>query len=465
MSARPSPHRCRRVRPTDLGASGLEYGAVILVGALVLGVLGAFIVPGGPAAQNIEYAMCKLVKGEKECVSPKEKDLKPTSCTTSTTTNSQGNRIDIAFLQLGSEVTLIRSTDSTGRVTITAINTRALGATAGLGATAQRGNAFALGADIDVTARFKLGNGDSWVFDSGDEADRFVQDIRKKAAQNSLKGLKTLIPALGGKVIKALDTPDLRGPDITRREYEFGGTAEGSIGGIFGNSKDASGGPTVKPNLRGYVSIEAKNKAVIEEDRRDGSRSVTFEVSGGSKIGAGYVVGNKEFRGQLAGAMKLTYDKSGKLTKLTLTRTTILNNELTTSTTELPLRTDAERRVVQQHLSAEGNAFKGTPAEPALRLNVTPLKLTWDDMAPATPPGPDATPLQRLLYQQGKSHQVDYDYASTDLPHKIGIKLGLKLGWANNKTDQDQKAKGARYLGAPGPDGRRVWKQFKECRA
>lgn len=45
-------------------------------------------------------------------------------------------------------------------------------------------------------------------------------------------------------------------------------------------------------------------------------------------------------------------------------------------------------------------------------------------MAPTRQPGPDATPLQRLLYERGKTSKVDYQYDQTDSNYGAIVKWG-----------------------------------------
>ncbi|WP_433327518.1 hypothetical protein [Spirillospora sp. CA-294931] len=462
----------------DAGASGLEYGALIMVGAMVLGALAFLTVPNGLFGQNVEYAICKLFNGERECESPADKALKPTACTTVSSTQTYGATVDIAFFQAGKEITFIRATDSTGKVTVTAVNSSALGVGTGVGAGVNWGNAINIGADADARANIKGGIGDSWVFNSQAEADKFIGEIQHRAKIDGVKQTG-VIGWLGGKIVETVDPPEVRDPDINRYEIELNGNAGINAGISIGPGKknkdgdrakrgdeDSDGNPItdtrgdnkLKPNLSGYVSVDAKGKAIVEKDKRDGSTSVTVEVGGGAKAGGNYIIENKEVRGQVAGSVKLTYDKDGKLTKMTLVRTAVVNNELSTTTTELPITTDAERAAVYHHLGADSLGANGIPA-------ATPLKLTWDDMAPVSPPGPNATPLQKLLFDKGKTQKVDYDYSATDQAYGANVKLGLKLGAGVTVANRDQKAKNAEYLGATGTNGERQWKRYKECKS
>ncbi|WP_433327701.1 hypothetical protein [Spirillospora sp. CA-294931] len=435
------------VRTRDAGATSLEYGALILVGAFVLGAFAFLLVPQGQFAREVDSAICRLFEhDEKKCEKPGDQDLKPSACTTSSSTRTYGASVDIAVFTIGQDLTFIRSTDSTGKVTVTAVDGTSFGVGFGVGAGFNFGKSVNVGADAGAKFGFKVGIGDSWIFDDEDEADRFIGQIKNRAKYKAMK--KNPITWSFGKGMEQAFPAKVPDSHIARREYEYGETGS-VVGGIdFG---PPSWDVKVKPHLNAYLAVDAKAKSVVEKDKRDGSSSVTVELTGGGKAGGAYVIDNKEFIGQIAGSLKLTFDRNGKLSTMTLTRTTIVNGTLTATTTEVPITTDAERAAFDRYLRGD------------LAQVGTAIRLTWDDMAPVRDPGPDATPLQRLLHTKGRTQRVDYAYSSSDLAYGARIKLGLKLGVNVSIQKRDQSATKGEYLGAPGPDGARVWKPFKEC--
>jgi Flp pilus assembly pilin Flp len=456
------PGRIRR----DAGASAVEYGAVLL---LIAAIMGAFVALALPStiADNISYTLCKIFNNGDvgKCESPADKKFKPDSCTVALSQQTYGATVDIAFFQAGKDLTFIRTTDSHGKVTVTAVNGTSGGVGTGVGVGINWGNVVNVGADADAKANIKIGLGNSWVFDNQDQANKFIGQIQKQATYDGIEDSGPL-GWLGGHIAEWISPADVPDPTIERYEVELNGNAGVSAGVSIGpknktpgtNGKDTRGSNKLKPNLGAYVTVEAQEKAIVEKNKSDGTTSVTVSVGGGGKAGGNYVIDNKEFRGAVAGSVKLTYDKSGSLSKLTLVRTTTLNGHLETTTTELPITNDEERLAVYQHLGQDYIGANGIPA-------ATPLKLTWDDMAPVSPPGPDATPLQQLLYDKGKTQKVGYDYDAHSETYGANVKLGLKLGLGVNLASKDQKATSAQYLGAQGTDGNRQWKTFNECRS
>jgi hypothetical protein len=449
----------------DAGVSTAEYGAVLLLVSAIVAALLAVTLPT-TIADNVSYLVCKILNGgdASDCESPADRAFKPTTCTVALSQQTYGAAVDIAFFQVGKDLTFIRSTDSQGKVTVTAVNGTSAGVGTGAGVGINWGNAVNIGADADAKANIKIGVGDSWIFDNQGEADHFIGQIQKQATYDGIEDSGPL-GWLGGHVAELISPADVPDSDINRYEVELNGNAGVSAGVSIGprnkssngsSGKDTRGSNKIKPNLGGYVTVEGQEKAIVEKNKRDGTTAITVQVGGGAKAGGNYVIDNREFRGQVAGSVKLTYDEGGNLTKLTLTRTTGVNNHLETTTTELPITTEEERQAVYQHLGQDYIGANGIPA-------ATPLKLTWDDMAPVRPPGPDATPLQQLLYEKGKTQQVGYVYDAHSETYGANVKLGLKLGLGVTLSNKDQRATSARYLGAQGPNGDRQWKTFNEC--
>lgn len=464
-SKEPTPERRGMPRRRDAGVSMAEYGAVLLVVSAIIAGLLAITLPT-TVADNVAFTVCKILNGgdASNCESPADRALKPATCTVALSQQTYGAAVDIAFFQVGEDLTFIRSTDSQGKVTVTAVNGTSAGVGTGVGAGINWGNTVNVGADAEAKANIKIGIGDSWIFDDQGEADDFIGQIQKQATYDAVERSGPL-GWIGGNVAELISPADVPDSDIERYEVELNGNAGVSAGVSIGprnppggdtNGRDTRGSNKLRPNLGGYVTVDGQEKALVERNKQDGSTSVTVQVGGGAKGGGNYVIDNREFRGQVAGSVKLTYDSNGNLSKLTLTRTTTVNNHLETTTTELPITNDAERQAVYAHLGEDYIGANGIPA-------ATPLKLTWDDMAPVTRPGADATPLQQLLYQNGRTQRVGYDYDAHDATYGANVKLGLKLGLGVTLSSKDQRATSADYLGAQGPDGSRQWKDFREC--
>lgn len=461
----------RRVRD-DRGAAVMEYAALIVLGALILGALVPAVVPS--IKGNVEYALCKIFHpGEaSQCESPADKEYKPQQCMLSRSTNTYGASVEVLFFKVGKDLTFMRTTtvdnDGHKKVVVTAVDNTTLGVGTGVGVGVHGGKAFNLGADATIGADLKIGIGDSWTFDGDDpegKADKFIGDIQEYAG---IKAVENSGPLgwLAGHAYDAIAGPDdLPDPDTTRTEFSL--NVNGGVSAGLGIGPPNKGGQKPKGkdkydhrgDNKGYSSnasaslvVDGSEKGVIEE-HSDGSSSVTLMLSGKVTGTESHVTGGHSGSLGSTGSIKVSKDKNGTITGMDLTRATIVGGKTTWTTTHLPLTNDKDRQAVADYLISDA----GT------QLGQTTLNLTWDDMAPTDPPGPDANPLQKLLYEKGQTTKQDYTYDATAQSYGLDVKLGVKLGFGVSATGEEQKLTSAQYLGAPGPDGVRRYKDYKEC--
>jgi hypothetical protein len=448
-------HQSRSVR--DRGAETVEWGAALLIIATIAAVLVTPVLPGF-MKDYMEYAVCRVVNFDDpgSCETPADKDLKPDSCLVALSVNGYGGTLDVAFVRVGKDLAFIRAVDSNGKVTITAVRGDTLGVQGEVGAGVNWGNAINVGANASADASIRVGEGDSWTFDSAEEADQFVDDIQQDAIRDTAEDSIPVVGWLGRKVVDTVDPLDIPDPTITRYEVGIDANAGAGAGISIGpKPKDDGKNPSVSPNLGVNVGINAGAKATVERNNNDGSTAIAFEIGGGANANGTYVIDGKRVTGEVQGRMKLSYDANGNLTGLELRRAVTVNDEAVWTTTTLPITNDAERQAVYQHLGQD--LASGNPV-------ATPLNLTWDDFAPVNAPGADSSPLQRLLYEKGETSRVTYGFDSSDSNYGASVALGLKLGANVNINSRNLEVRDAEYLGAPGPGGQRQYRNFEECR-
>lgn len=457
----------------DRGASFAEYAGLIVLAALILGVMVPVFTPS--IKDNVEYALCKIFHpgDPASCESPQDKKYKPDQCTTGISTNTYGGSVDIAIFSIGKDLSFIRTTsvDNNGNktVTLTAVDSHSLGVGTGVGVGVNAGNAFNFGADASVNADLKVGIGDSWTFtgkDAEKDADGFVGDMKEQATIDSVKEDGGLLGWAGGNIYDAVAGPDIPDSDITRTEFSVnaGGSATAGFGlgpskkgddGKKAKGKDTRGDSGVSPNVKAGISVDGSEKGVIEHNKKTGETSATLILTGGASASENHGVGGNRATKEYSGRLKVTKDKDGNITSVDLTRVETSGDKSQWVTTHLPLNNDADRAAVRDYLLSDG----GT------QLGQSTLNLTWDDLAPTDPPGPDANPLQKLLYEKGQTTKQDFSYDSSQNDYGANVKLGLKLGANVSIGSTDQKLTDAQYLGAPGPDGKRHYVDYKECHA
>src|SRR5689334_7694353 len=104
----------RRAASGDRGASTLEYGAILMMIVAIVGAFTAIAIPQN-VADSVSYSLCVIFHAgdTSKCETHNDKNYKPKACTVESSTGSYGSSLDIAFFQVGKNVTFIRSTDST----------------------------------------------------------------------------------------------------------------------------------------------------------------------------------------------------------------------------------------------------------------------------------------------------------------------------------------------------------------
>lgn len=469
----------------DGGAGSAEYAGLVVLAALILGVLVPIV--AAPLRDNIAYELCKIFHpgDEGACTSPADKKYKPTTCTLSTSTKNYDASVDVEFVRVGKGLSFVRTTtvgnDGKKTVTLTAVDNTKLGVQAGIGAGwSKKGGQ--LGGNGEVSADVKIGIGDSWTFkdENGNsaesQADKFTSGITEHAVIKSAEH-SGVVGWVGGHVYDAVAGPDIPKPDVSRYELSVNGSASASAGLGLGTKKQPSSTPPkgwrnkfnekhdersgrgFKP-LSGGVSIDGSVKGIVEQytdDHKDnrGGSAVTLQLTGGGSAYENHLVDGHKANANFTGAIKVTKDKNGQIIGLDLTRMKTVGGEAQTVTTHLPLDNDADRQAVRDYLLSDVGTKTGQTA----------LNLTWDDLAPTDPPGPDANPLQKLLYNKGQTTKQNYSDNATKNGFSGGVKAGPEatLGFDLSATGDVQNLKNAQYLGAPGADGVRRYQDYREC--
>lgn len=460
-------------RRIDRGASSAEYAGLIVLAALILGALVPLVT--GNLGQHVEYALCKILQGGSagSCESPEDQRYKPDYCLLGLTNEFYGGQVDVAIVRAGKDLSFIRTTtvDNKGNKTVrlTAVDNSQLGVGTGVGVGAN-GGGVNIGADAQINAGVKVGIGDTWMFtgkDAEKKADGMVGDIREQATIDAVKDSGP-VGWLAGGAYDAAAGPDVRDSDLNR--YEMSVNADGSVGAGLGlgpgnpkgkhakgrkdpKDKDQRGDNGVTPNADVSVGIDGTEKAIVEENKKTGESAVTMMLSGSGSAQEHHIWDGHRYVRNYGGMMRVNKDKNGTITSIDLTRMTADGGKAQWVTNHLQLDTDAERQTVADYMLSDVGTKAGQ----------TMLNLTWDDMAPTDPPGSDATPLQKLLYEKGQTTKQDYTYDSKQNNYGAHAKLGLMLGANVSAGSTGQQLTGAQYLGAPGPDGKRSYRNYTEC--
>lgn len=467
----------------DRGAGVVEYAALIVLAALILGGLASLGMPS-KVRTAVSVSLCQILNlgTAQKCGStgtPRADPYKPTQpCTVRTTSTKAGGDLAFASVDIGGGITLLESTDSEGHVTVTAVDDTTAKAVAGAGAGYQWGKAINAGANGSIEGGGTFTSGDSWTFDNQKQADQFTNEIQKYALATEAEQAPIFGPAIVGFAYKHSPiAPKVRRPDVVRYSVDFAGAGKGNAGVDPTEGKEHKPGSENKggkhragkhaaksdsgrtagrvgtdPTIaEGNGELNFGQKETIENDKKHGTVSATIDVHAKASA-SGDVAGHSVPKGwEGDGGVKVTSDLHGNIISVDLMQTTTVNGKTTVTTSHLPV-TDANRVEVVKDLGLYGTS-------PPL-----PTHLLWDDLAPTDDPGDAGNDWQRLMYRQAQTSKVTYDTSTSDSAVGASAKAGVVFQLNGDVANTGQKLTSAQYLGAPGPDGKRRYQDWKECK-
>ncbi|POM25051.1 hypothetical protein BTM25_36930 [Actinomadura rubteroloni] len=484
--------RSKRRGRSDRGASGLEWAALLVVGATIFAVLLALAIPE-EIGRVVPPALCRIFGGH--CQTPpkaKDSDFKPKTCERSASEQKYGGTIKIAIVKVGKEWSFLRQEMADGTVRLTVVpNGDTVGLEVGAGGKISLGKNVKLGAEITVAGSIKVGVGDTYVFKNGAEADKFQGDIKELATRDTAKSVaENVIPGMNnpitGWVVDKVDDltgrPHIKDPEITTTTISYKESVEGSLGLYLpqiGPKGDGSDDWNLNINTGLKGKVEYGEDVAVTQDNTDPSnpRTSYFVGMSGTLSGSGEVLGaGGEGELKWTGGERLVFDKDGKLIAVTFQTTFEKGGRsngkiggnyqdgkgngkdkdgaktVETVTQTVPLDNDADRAAMARWLQEN-------PTHMPLSL----LKyMGGDDDVVRTDPGPNASVFDRLLYQKGQVLKQTTENTNDSFEIGAEAKLGLVLGAEYSQSSSTNRTTGAEYLGAP-RSGRREFVPYTEC--
>ena len=361
----------------ERGAVGLEYGAIIAVAALVVGLITVSVTNNNIVSRSVQRALCVIFTlGQGNCGSAESISEPTEPCVTKGEGYALNAKVDVAFFAAGGSTSVMIETLSNGQYRVTRTSGSNGGVQAGAGFDAHLGvNGSQWGWDGQASASAVLQGDESqvWVVDSHDAA----QDIRDwaiydQSADTSMGGGGPVIGWISNHTVRPLSDwvaghgglHPPRDPDTVI--YTGGASvdasaqltllalgAEASVGGasILGMEVNADGSYTLIGTLEANASISGS--AAWE----------TTEASTNNTWG-----------------FRQSYDADGNLVSVSYTNISQVNGdsiEMTTLT--LPINTTADKDLANTFLY---NPIPTTwePFMDAARTRGTATKLTYDNL-------------------------------------------------------------------------------------
>ncbi|WP_236240194.1 hypothetical protein [Streptomyces sp. CC228A] len=499
---------------SDRGATALEYiGAVVVAVAIVLALVATGVT--GSIGERFMCSISALWGGGGDCSAgdggvdkpqAADADYEPPLCTISTVTDKAGSKFELGFLEWGNEygfqdkvhqanydVNKDGKVDGNDQLIYTTFTDSAsIGATVGVG-----GKIGKLGnGSVDLGAGVKVNNGDTWVFESKEEAEQFRDDLEKlkmyEMRRTSPGGAEA---SIGDSLLYLFDKGPMYEEEKIRERIE-------------GKLKDrhiSYGSAGVYTNVDGGLGIDAGDERVVaagingsaqfvgdvvittDDYRNTESYTYTMKADGewGAQAGAGGFGKGDHAQANRSATVTITRDQeTGELVRLDFTQTTetgatgtsdtakngngkdgkdeksggvgsvdnsgASNIEIHTNTLTFPKgqEGDADRAVAQQWLDGGGDG-----------------SAVWSYMlnnhAPTSRPGAD-DPFGQLLFDKGKSSKTTYDGMAEAHEYGFELNLGLSVGASISMENKSETLKNAEFLGAP-RGGKRDYVPYSYC--
>ncbi|MGW1889668.1 hypothetical protein ACWCP6_05305 [Streptomyces sp. NPDC002004] len=499
----------------DRGATATEFlGMVVVVVALVLGVAGTDL--GKTLYQGIATQICKVTGGS-NCGAPgtssgrplTDADFEPPLCQISSITDKAGAKAKVLFWEFGEEYGFQEQhfkantdvnhdgkvDDKDEMVYVTFTDAASVAAKKDWKPGMKVGK---FGADkVELGAGVKVTNGDTWVFESPEEAKKFRDDIEKLQMYEERRKMPGGADAsVGDSILYLFDTGPLKDEEETydRVKKGLGGDRQITYGKL-GLEASAAGGMKLSAGDEKKLSASLGGNFKFAPDvtwtdnRYKNTKSYTYTASieYGSKLGyeAGPISGESSASTTRTGTITVTHDKkTGKLIRIDMTSTVEKgatkdgakvggdngksgddkrggsagvkgsDNEsgIEVDTNSISFDPgadgDKDRAIAQTWLDGHGD-------------NAAPFTYMFDDHAPTSRPGAD-DPFGQLLFDKGKSSKTLYTGQTSAAEYGFELNLGLSLGFSVSTEKKEQILNDAQFLGAP-HDDRRTYVPYSYC--
>ncbi|HEY3684142.1 MAG TPA: hypothetical protein VGL93_13930 [Streptosporangiaceae bacterium] len=483
-------------RGDDRGTSFVEYVGLMALAALVVGVLCGLDTPG-TVRDGVGAVVCRILGTSDDCAAPGRTDqgpqpprkqppnIYPLLCVSSEVAHNAGSSIAIGNFKIGQDYGVIRIDDNevdfdgkpkhfvylafVPSATIEFIKNNP-GAQMNLGS-------LQLGKQIELSAGLKVTSGDMYRL-TPDQADKLTKDIDDYQLRKEMNQIDPHVTAPG--------FPDL--PPVAIRWGSFGGSGNGKVEATPTGKDPVPGSKryTASAGANGTLSLGAESLTERWNFTPDGHGGTIPQVVSMSEFGgtlsagvsAGKPDGPVKPGGEgggsvnVSGAVRVLRDeKTGTLRHIRWIVKTgtgvdvnggmsdetgtanggVHHNEgrVKTQVIQINFNDDQQRQVGEQWLRTNG----GLPPDSAIQQLVT---------GHTTEPGADASPMDRLIYDQGTAWQTQGDSSSTAASVGLSLSLPFTVGgdihWSSSTTKTDS----AQILDAP-KDGRRSWIDYPAC--
>ncbi|MFC5146105.1 hypothetical protein [Streptomyces aureoversilis] len=505
----------------DLGVTATEYiGMVVVVVAVLAGLLATGA--GRAIGEQIKAKLCKAMGGScpapaKDAASSKKPDsyFEPTMCNTANTSSTAGHEVKLAWFKFGNEYGFqqqkfkVREVDDKGnpvlgkdgkpvykdKVRLTFSEAGKAGVAFSPKWGAKVGKLDEDGeSEVELSASVKVTAGDTWQFDSQEEADKFREKLEE------LESAKAGMQYARDTPLASYRTADRYGKlqKEVNSQINAGHLSYGSVGVEGAGELKMSG--SINDEITGKLGgkVKVAPTATITKDGINNTTSKTFafKVEGAAtgEASAGGSKASAEYGAGVTGALTVTRDKDGKLKRIIMTRTAETSGkgggkQEVSDDEKVPDKNekgkDNKNAGKSKHKGSGSASAKDTVTEvvtTTVELNTPdkqktaqnwlngnskygkPLEMLLSDEAPTDRPGDDDK-FGQLMFDEGRSSKLTYDGVTDAAEFGAELNLGVaSFGYTASFEGSKEKVRqeDAEFLGAP-QDGKRSYVPMTLC--
>ncbi|MFI1162508.1 hypothetical protein ACH4UM_02615 [Streptomyces sp. NPDC020801] len=489
---------------------------VVVTVALVLGISATGI--GHTVYEKISAEICRVTGGG-DCGTGNgraggrpltDADFEPALCQVSTVTDKAGSKAKILFWEVGKEYGFQEQhlkahtdvnhdgkvDDKDELVYLTFTDAASIAAKKDFKPGMKVGR---FGTDkVELGAGIKVTSGDTWVFESPQEAQRFRADIeRLQMYQMRRESPGGADASVGDSILYLFGTGPLKDEEDTENRVKraLGDNRKITYGKVGLEASAAAGlkisaGDEKKLSAALGGNFKYSPEVTWTDNAYKNTKSYTYSssIEYGTKVGyeAGPLSGDHSASTTQTGTITVTYDKTtGKLVRIDMTRTVEqggqkdgariggdngrpgpdkrgggVSEKGTDNTTGVRIVSnslsfdpgpagDADRAVAEKWLDSSNEQL------------VTPLQYMFDDHAPTRRPGND-DPFGQLMFDRGRSSRMTYTGQVNAAEYGFELNLGLSLGLSISTEKKSETLTDAQFLGAP-QGGSRSYVPYGYC--
>lgn len=480
--------RTQRMVCCDRGATSADYlGTLVVIAALIGALSGTEI--GSRVHGGLQIVLCRITGGncsgggaQAAAGAPHtDQDFEPRQCTTANSRNTAGAEVKIGWFRLGDEFGFQKQEYTTRygktRVSLTFTDSASVGA----GAPKPGITVRTLGTGtVELAVGVRVTNGDTWVFDSPREAERFrVQLEELKTWEYSAK----YGGAAGGNIYAMYEwekKQDAVTRQLGRRHITFGrisldGTGELALQKARVDERRLSS--ELGGRFRVAPEVTVMSNGTSEPPTKAYTYQFQVEYTAGATVRTGSATRKLEDAQTRTGTVTVTRYEDGSLARIDMTQSVEVKGSegdtLTVGRSSEKANAGGSHTLRPVPSTSNSLTFpQGDPAKADRDIaeawldgnghSPSPFSYLLGGPEPTRRPGADDR-FGRLMFEKGMSSRTEHTGVVDARAYGFQVNLGLSVGASLSVESSHQRVRKAEFLGAPKADGTRRYLPYSYC--